>query len=91
MSGLPPSDYNYPSAGQGTIEKNLIKLSRIVFQSLVPNLGQNLCQPNGKKHILENIFLTVTKIQTFDNQTLILDLHDCQNLENPSDFFQSSV
>ena len=42
-----------------------------------------------KKHILEeNIFLTVTKIQTFDNQTLILDLHDCQNLINQSDFFQ---
>ena len=72
MSGLHPTDYDYPSAGQGMIEKISSNcFARSVFKSLVPNLGGQ-----WKKHILENIFLTVTKIQTFDNQTLILDLHD---------------
>ena len=83
MSGLPPTDYNYPSAGQGTIEK---------ISSNCPELFSKVwayLSAQWKKHILENIFLTVTKIQTFDNQTLILDFHDCQNLINLSDFFQN--
>ena len=69
MSGLPPTDYNYPSAGQGTITKNLVKSFRI---SSVKNLGQIICQPHGKQVLI----LTVTKIQTIDNQTLILDVHE---------------
>ena len=145
MSGLPPTDYNYPSAGQGMIEKNLIKLSYIELYSKVQcqiwvkffvspmektyfrkhlkhlfdsyinsDVGFQICmivknpkshqtvqncfskvqcqiwvklfvsqkKKKKKKHILEKMYLTVTKIQSFDSQTLILDLHD---------FFQSSV
>ena len=92
MSGLPPTDYNYPSAGQGMIEKISSNCPESnCFPKFCAKFGSNYLTAQWKKHILEDLFLTVTKIQTFDNQTLILDLQDCQNLINPYDFFQSSV